>query len=324
MDSLPEQHIDKLPTATREAAYRKVGLVFVARREGSKSEEEVARNAGFGSVDAMHHQMKVWGFSGLLPPVVELQAPRAKAPKTGTERKGRVGGGEAEELPAAADARDMFEYAIARLKSDLHQTEHLHEVLQDGRFEATYVHPKEEAPHPFVYLRDGVSAERWEELCAEQGKDPASTDTLYVYENSRYLGGTSPWPTRHLVRLIAAYCICAKSPDEVRALLDRLHPKSRKPYIEQINNYLTGNEGLLPAAKKLAQVVRGKPVKRGLNAVGEDLFYHTAGDFVRALSAQGVPREEIVRALRDEYREDNLSDGEISRLFDVFPPRRPD
>ena len=54
MDRLPEQHIEDLPGASREAAYEKVRLVILKRWKGTDSEFEVARRAGFGSADAMH------------------------------------------------------------------------------------------------------------------------------------------------------------------------------------------------------------------------------------------------------------------------------
>jgi hypothetical protein len=122
MDSLPEQHIEKLPTATRDDAYSKIGKVFLLRRDGSEPEDEVAHRAGFGSAAAMHHQLRVWGLAGLLPPEDEEQPQKARAPKGGGERKGRGGGkgggGKAQELPAAADAGGLFRSAIDRLKSD--------------------------------------------------------------------------------------------------------------------------------------------------------------------------------------------------------------
>jgi hypothetical protein len=276
----------------------------------------------------MHHQLQLWGLAGLLPLEDEEQARKGGAPHKGGERKGRGGGKggreDAERLPDAVGAKDMFEYAIARLKSDLHYIQHLEEVLKGPIFEARHVYSKETDPHPLVYRRnqvpDELSAERWEALCAEQGKDPACTDTLYVSrDGSRYLAGTSPWPTMPLVRLIAAYCICAKNTVEIEELLVRLHPNSREPDKDEVYKYIDGTEGVLPRIKKLAQVVRGKPITRGLNAVGEDLVHHTAGDFIRGASERGIPDEEITRTLREDYE---LPEEEIARLKSVFAPRR--
>jgi hypothetical protein len=52
--------------------------------------------------------------------------------------------------------------------------------------------------------------------------------------------------------------------------------------------------------------------------VGEDLFAHTAGDFMRGAREQGMPEEEIMRVAREEYK---LSEDEISRLSKIFPSR---
>jgi hypothetical protein len=83
MDSLPEQHIEDLPGASREAAYEKVRLVFLKRWKGTDSEDEVARRAGFGSADAMHQQLSAWGFTGLLPPQRAQPALESKPPEIG-------------------------------------------------------------------------------------------------------------------------------------------------------------------------------------------------------------------------------------------------
>ena len=122
-----------------------------------------------------------------------------------------------------------------------------------------------------------------------------------------------------LVRLIAAYCICAKNTVEIDELLVRLHPNSREPDKDEVYKYIDGTECVLPRIKKLAQVVRGKPITRGLNAVGEDLVHHTAGDFIRGASERGIPDEEITRTLREDYE---LPEEEIARLKSVFAPRR--
>jgi hypothetical protein len=292
-------------------------MLCFLRGERRLSEDEIAEKAGFGSAYAMHQQLKVWGLTGLLLPEKDEEAPMLKVREADRERKARQGGGEAEDLPPAADASDLFRIAIERLKTDLHYTNHLNEVLRDGRFEATF-NIQEELMLASEYVRDEVSPEIWEELCAEHGKDPASTDLLTVTRETRHVGGVYPWPTMHLVRLIAAYLISARSWRDVEVLLERLHPKSRKPNREQINKYLTGNEGLLPTMKKLAQVVRGKTVKRGLNVEGEDLFHHVAGDFIRRAREQGMSEEEITRVLREEYK---LPEDEISRLQNIFSPR---
>jgi hypothetical protein len=325
MDSLPEQHIATLPAATREAAYRKVGLVFLSRREGIESEDEVARRADFGSAAAMHHQLRLWGLAGLLPPEDEEQVPTAKMPEARDEPKARGGGGEAEELPAAAGAIELFQAAIGRLKSDLAYVTYLEEALQDRRFVQTLYYPKEAGMHPDVYRREMLSHERWEELCAEQGQDPLSTDTLYVPVDRRFLAGASPFPAMQLVRLITVYLLCvARTWHDVEVLLERLHPASREPDVEKIKRYLTGetprrdrDDALLPITKHLARLVRGGVVPPGRNPGRLDSADHTVARHIRDLKEQGVPEEDIRRVLREEHK---VPEDEISRLSKIFPP----
>jgi hypothetical protein len=157
VDSLSEQHIESLAGVTRKAAYDRIALLCALRHDGDYSEEEIAEKAEFGSTEAMHHQLQLWGLAGLLPLEDEEQARKGGAPHKGGERKGRGGGKggreDAERLPDAVGARDMFEYALARLKSDLHYIQHLEEVLKGPIFEARHVYSKETDPHPLVYRR---------------------------------------------------------------------------------------------------------------------------------------------------------------------------
>ena len=289
------------------------------------SEDEIASEVGFGSAAAMHHQLRMWGLAGLLPVEKEEQARKAKASQAGDERKARRGGGDAEELPPAADAIELFQAAIGRLKSDLAHITYLEEVLQDGRFAQTLYYPEEAEMHPDVYVRESVSPERWEELCAEQGEDPTATYTLHVHRNRRFVAEASPFPAMQLVRLIAAYLVCARSWREVELLLERLHPRSGEPDVEKIKRHLTGetpwrdrDDALLPITKRLAKLVRGGEVKRGLDPGRLDSVDHTVARHIRDLRQQGVPEQEIRRVLREEHE---VPEDEISRLSKIFAPR---
>jgi hypothetical protein len=78
MDSLPEQRVETLPGATRKEAYVKIQAVCVLRDRRALSEHDIAAKAGFGGADAMHHQLKRWGLTGLLPPEKQEEAPKPK------------------------------------------------------------------------------------------------------------------------------------------------------------------------------------------------------------------------------------------------------
>lgn len=309
------------PLDARDERYLKLVL---GRMYGKDELEIVQELADFDSPQQLYERIKEDGHP-ICPKCgttyVDETHCETQTDGAGHERLSRGRGGEVEELPAAANASTLFEYAIDRLKADLNYATHLRETLQDGRFEAEYVYPKEEGGRfPKIYIREQVSPERWEELCTEQGKDPASTDTLYVSEEDRLLGGTSPWPAMPLVRLVTAYLLYARSSHEVEMLVERLHPKSREPNVEQINKYLTGRaDGLLPITKKLATVIRGKTIKRGQNAVGDGLSKHRAGDFMRRARQQGIAEEEIMRVMHEDFQ---LSESEITRLEGLFSPHR--
>jgi hypothetical protein len=136
MNSLPKQHIESLPAAARQDAYDKVGLVYLSRREGNVSEDEVARKARFGSAGAMHHQLSVWGFAGLLPPV-EQSGKMAERPEKTPEHKAR-GSGQTTDLPPAANAASIFQRTIDMLSVFVERLPLRKERRQGKRFVVTY------------------------------------------------------------------------------------------------------------------------------------------------------------------------------------------
>lgn len=78
MDSLPEQRIESLAGATRKESYWKIEALCFLRAHTALSEDEIAENAKFGSAEAMHHQLKTWGLTGLLPPEKQEEIPKPK------------------------------------------------------------------------------------------------------------------------------------------------------------------------------------------------------------------------------------------------------
>jgi hypothetical protein len=186
--------MSSLPKQDRERALEALAVWCLLQLKGLEPDQDHLDKLGFGSVEAMRIQLGNWG----LPDWVtdnERVAERPKAPKSPPpERKARQGGGEVEELPAAAS--DLFSGAIDRLKTDLYYTKHLNEVLQDGRFVTTFVFPKEAGYIPEIYHREEVSPERWEELCAEHDKDPASTKVLTAPVENRTVGPVECTPHR--------------------------------------------------------------------------------------------------------------------------------
>jgi hypothetical protein len=90
VDSLPDQRIDALPGATRQEAYWKIEALCELRRRSVYPEREIAQRAGFGSTEAMYHQLKIWGLTGLLPPEKQEETRKPKVEKP--DRKVHISG----------------------------------------------------------------------------------------------------------------------------------------------------------------------------------------------------------------------------------------
>ncbi len=91
----------------RKEAFKKVGLLCARRFEGTRSEDEIAKELKFRSVEAMHIQLKNWKLPEWL---IQTRAPEAE----GKEQKAREGG-EVVKLPPAGAARDLFRRALRTL-----------------------------------------------------------------------------------------------------------------------------------------------------------------------------------------------------------------
>jgi transposase-like protein len=65
MESIPEQHIEALPGATRRETYERIGLISVLRDQRTYSEHEIAKKAGFGAAEAMYQWLKTWRLQGV-------------------------------------------------------------------------------------------------------------------------------------------------------------------------------------------------------------------------------------------------------------------
>jgi hypothetical protein len=113
VDSLPDQRIDALPGATRQEAYWKIEALCELRRRSVYPEREIAQRAGFGSTEAMYHQLKIWGLTGLLPPEKQEETRKPKVEKP--DRKVHISG-EPEEMPDASAATELFDEVLDELK----------------------------------------------------------------------------------------------------------------------------------------------------------------------------------------------------------------
>jgi hypothetical protein len=94
--------------------------------QGIGSEEELARRAGFPSVEAMRNRLKVWNLSGLLP--------STDTTKEATPRKARPTQSEAVKLPPAKNAIPLFEEAVRWMMTEIAHVACLEESLQGDLF----------------------------------------------------------------------------------------------------------------------------------------------------------------------------------------------
>jgi hypothetical protein len=60
-------------------------------------------------------------------------------------------------------------------------------------------------------------------------------------------------------------------------------------------------------------------LKRGQDPGSLDPADHTVARHMRDAREQGTPEEDIRRVLREQHK---VPDDEISRLWDIFPPRQ--
>jgi hypothetical protein len=285
MDRLPEQRIEDLPGATRKEAYWRLQELCFLRANTTLSDDEIAKKAEFGSAEAMHHQLKVLGLPGLLPPdKADKEPPKAKIPKARQEHKARSSG-QPEELPDASAAAGLFKEALEQLKGQVELLEHLSLVYQGGYFTGAYTF-------------EGY----WPAFSAD-GPLPS----LHPTE-------ASPYPPRELVALIAAYALLGRP---IEPLLEVLFQKHSEADIEEIHKLLYQTKspktenGLLRTAQQFAAAVYGHKVERGTRGESptgdEVLAWH-----ITQRREAGIKDEEIFKEILSSGRE--LSKKEFNRL----------
>ncbi len=292
----------------------RVGLLCAARMKGVASEEELAKDAGFPSVDAMRISLTNWGLSALLPHTAEEKKPK--------ESKARQRAGGAEKLPSAAGAARLFKNALITYQGDLYFMDRLVEYFgEDKLYHAYLVYPPEDTEWP----REAFSPEEWEKLCTERGLDPASTEELTFHLDARRgARGASRYPDKWLTYLIGAYLLRMHRWQDVERLVEKLHRDPPNADWEKIKTLLVGasrgernqRDGLWPRAEQLAALIRGFESKQGRKDP-LDMPAHGAALDIRTGREQGIPEEEIERTVRELY---GLDEDEYRSLAGIFPP----
>jgi hypothetical protein len=292
MDSIPEQHIEDLPAATREDAYNKVAKVFLLRQRGIDSEDEVAIRSGFGSADAMHQQLSAWGFAGLLPPHRAQQALKSKLPEMAPERKAR-GSGPETDLPPAANAMSIFQGAIEKLSDFVERLPLRKEHRQGERFVVTYAKPLMEPPEPgeeYGYLETSADVKP-----GEHGNISIMLDQAYY---RRVAGGASRHPDDGLVAAIATALLTGTTTDELLEVLHRAPTQDDRKQARVL--FEEHRDSLKNRARQLAALIRGYPIGRGQRTNAASKEWHLAAWVVQERLVYKYSDDEIARWLNEE------------------------
>jgi hypothetical protein len=203
------------------------------------SENEIAANLGFDSSNDLYQRLNSDGFP-LCPlcGATPVGPEHCEPPKNKRRRSARQGG-EAQKLPPAYEARDLFREAIRALSkivdpppppSDLSamtprqlvdsrdRLGDLEEYLQGERFVSAYVYRPD--PDEVVFRREDFTEEGWVAACEAHGEDPSAdvfvTDSVGVHPQ-----GAKQAPAEILVKLIGAYVLAGLP---LGPLLEKLHP----------------------------------------------------------------------------------------------------
>jgi hypothetical protein len=309
MESIPEQHIETLPGATRKDVYNRIGLICVGRRE-RLDEDKIAKRAGFVRPEAMYHQLKTWGLTGLLPPEKQEEAPRPKAEKP--DRKTRRTGAP-EGVPDPSSAAELFNEALDELREAARLLENLSLVYQGKRFIGAYTFESTS----WTFLRSSYSEQGWRELCKQHGRNPYVQSFSIDDVSSEHSTEAGPYPPRELAALIAAYALVGRP---IEPLLEVLYPEYSQEDVEKINKllfdtqYQDSKDGLLRTAQQLAAAVYGRKTGKGTPFELRPEKVQLAR-YITERRQAGVEDEEIHQAILDSGR--RLSKEEFASLAEL-------
>jgi hypothetical protein len=314
MDSLPDQRIEALPGATRREAYWKIEALCYLRRQRTYSEHEIAKKAEFVSVEAMYHNLKTWGLTGLLPPEKQEETPRPKVEKP--DRKTRRTGAP-EGVPDPNAAAELFNEVLDELRESVKMLENLSLVYQGKRFVGAYTFENTS----WVFSRSNYSEQEWRKLCKQHGRNPYVESFTLEDVSSEHSTEAGPYPPRELAALVAAYALSGRP---IESLLEVSYPEHSPADVEKINKlvYETqsqgSKDGLLRTAQQLAAAAYGRKAGQGAPFELPSEKVQLARYITKRRQA-GVEDEEIHQAILDSGRrlskEDCASLAELGYRF---------
>jgi hypothetical protein len=265
-------------------------------RELRKEEftDEDAKDAGFGSIEAMRKQLRNWG----VPDWITREAPNSQVPAQAPHQQKARGSGAVTDLPPAANAMSIFRGAIDKLSVFVERLPSRREQRQGRRFVASYAKPRSEALEPgenYAYIEAPPDAQR-----DEHGAVSFTLDKSY----RRIPGGASRYPDEGLAALIATALLTDTTTDE---LLEALHPAPTQEIREQARALFEGDtdpmkrrDSLKNRARQLAALIRGYPIGPGNRTNPVSKERQSAAWAVQERVGYGYSEEEIARWLNEQ------------------------
>jgi hypothetical protein len=258
----------------QDALLRIAMLCDLRRRDWT--EEDIAEKLEFGSVEALHIQLRNWNLPGLLPDANAASKVNSRYP-VGTKktRRARTTSEAPLELLPAYGARDLFQGALEKLGWSVVDLCNRREFLQDGRF------------------------------VAHEDTGGIAGETLSVPL------GVSQAPREPLPALVAAYLL-ANEPLE--PLLEKLNCHPEAVDREQIRRLIEGEKtskghtrGLRSVANLIARGIRGGKIKSGPDTGEASERIQNGVWYSRQLSEQHLPPETISARLREAgFKKDEI------------------
>jgi hypothetical protein len=298
-------------------ANRTVAKLGFLRSQGGYSEEYIAKELDFDTVEDMRTQLQNWDLPGWLVGEESETNLNKKTRKKGDRRARNLA--PVNELPPAGNATELFKERLEALLESAELLRHMNESLHGKHFVRTNV---EKAP---VFLpRERFSKEEWEAVCEQHNLKPEDKGLWDENVLIALPGGAKFAPSEIEATLIGVYALAGGQMD---LLLDALHPNSlpvKAETREGIRTCVEGSksdddkDGLKVLAQHLATWVRGSEVRQGRPSTLSEAD-HAFACTITHHRKQGLTDEEIARKESHRKKEDGTSYSvkDITELGDL-------
>jgi hypothetical protein len=299
-------HMESLSGPRRQELLEKVAMLCFLRSQSNSTEPEIAAKLGFGSPEAMYLELEKVGLPRW---IVKHEGETIQ--EWSSKKKRRAGSirGEAQELPPAKGASELFEQMLVVLKGHVESLEHLRERLQGRRFVAENIYRD-----PIIWTRNRFSKEQWAKICERFGEDPDSDSFRVIGATYNEPVGGRESPPEPLTVLIATYVLAGLP---IEDLLDKLHPDPHSVDLDQLMRQVEGERrkdghkpGLKSKAEHVARLIRGGALVRGAGLGDLSPREQNAAWYIRQLESEGRTGEEI----EHELDRQGFSKEDVARL----------